>query len=252
MKTKITLIAGCSHSAGSEIDGTEDSEFNRNNSFGSVLSNMLDRKPVNISMNGATNATIARSVLNWFNTEYDEDTMDVVVLIGWTEPTRLEVPWHHLKWYEESNTSADWFDKTANLFNRVIFGWDGGTPEEKKVFNYFHRFISDYPSMVETLSANLVLQLQYFFKSKNIKYLMCNTLYMFTSDDEAIETLVNLIDTNHYYNPRCTQDEAFYWKYRHMGYINEKATYWHHGTEPHRLFAEELYNFAKENKCLDS
>lgn len=252
MKRKITLIAGCSHSAGSEIDGTEDSEFNRNNSFGSLLSNMFERDPINISLNGSTNSAIARSVLNWFNTQYDENTMDVIVVIGWTEPSRLEIPWHHKKWYEGSNPNADWFDDTANLYNRVMFGWDGGTSEEKEVFNYFYRFISDYPSIIETWSANLVLQLQYFFKSKKIPYLMCNTLHMFTPNDESLEPVLTLIDTNHYYGFNFTQDDAFYWKYRHMGYINEKAKYWHHGVDPHRLFAEELYKFAKENKCLDS
>ena len=34
---KIMLIAGCSHAAGSEIDGTEDSVYNRQHSFGALL-----------------------------------------------------------------------------------------------------------------------------------------------------------------------------------------------------------------------
>ena len=32
-KEKILLIAGCSHAAGSEIDGDEDSQYNRDHSL---------------------------------------------------------------------------------------------------------------------------------------------------------------------------------------------------------------------------
>ena len=42
MTEKILLIAGCSHTGGSEIDGSQDSKYNRINSFGGI--NRLDRK----------------------------------------------------------------------------------------------------------------------------------------------------------------------------------------------------------------
>ena len=61
------LIAGCSHAAGSEIDGSEDSQFNRANSFGNVLAEQLGYKPINIAINGSTNSGIARSVIEWYN-----------------------------------------------------------------------------------------------------------------------------------------------------------------------------------------
>ena len=38
-------------------------------------------------------------------------------------------------------------------------------------------------------------------------------------------------------------DAAFFWHYRNAGYENPKAKYWHHNEEPHRLFAEKLFNF---------
>ena len=81
MKNRILLISGCSHTGGSEIDGSQDSEYNRKNSYGGVLAGMLDRKPVNVAMVAMSNRAIARSVLDWFSTEYDADTMDVMVLI---------------------------------------------------------------------------------------------------------------------------------------------------------------------------
>ena len=37
----VALIAGCSHTAGFEIDGTEDPEHNRQHSWGNQLAHML-------------------------------------------------------------------------------------------------------------------------------------------------------------------------------------------------------------------
>ena len=71
MKEKILLIAGCSHSAGSEIDGKEDSAANRKNSFGGLIAKNLKRRPINISHVGATNSGIARQVINWFEKEWN-------------------------------------------------------------------------------------------------------------------------------------------------------------------------------------
>ena len=43
-KEKILLIAGCSHAAGSEIDGKEDSKYNREHSYGALVAKKLKRK----------------------------------------------------------------------------------------------------------------------------------------------------------------------------------------------------------------
>ena len=60
--------------------------------------------------------------------------------------------------------------------------------------------------------------------------------------------MINLIDDTKFYKPKSPQEESFYWKYKNLGYNNEKAKYWHHGEEAHSLYAEELYNFVKENQ----
>ena len=41
------LIAGCSHTAGSEIDGTQDSVHNRQNSYGNLVAKNLGLVPIN-------------------------------------------------------------------------------------------------------------------------------------------------------------------------------------------------------------
>jgi hypothetical protein len=246
---KIALIAGCSHSAGSEIDGTEDSRYNREHSFGSLLAKQLGYEPINIAINGATNSGIARSILLWFEEHYDPTKMEVFVCVGWTESSRLEVPARNRPcYYNDGNASAPWFDSSTNSFFKINFGWEGGNEEERIMIPPYHKFMAENLDMLETWAAKDVLMIEYFLKSKSIPYVMTSTMHMFTPDDPFTRYLVDLVDDTRYFNIKTTQDEAFFWKYRNLGYINEKAKYWHHGEEPHRLYAEELYKFVKEKQ----
>ena len=83
------LIAGCSHTAGSEIDGNIDSMYNRQHSYGNQLAKKLGYSPVNIAICGMTNSGIARSVLDWFHTCY-KNNLEVFTLIGWSDSIRIE------------------------------------------------------------------------------------------------------------------------------------------------------------------
>jgi len=247
-KEKIALISGCSHSAGSEIDGTEDSHYNRDNAYGAVLAKKMGYRPLNISLNGATNSGIARSILSWFHEEYNPDTMDVFVIIGWTESTRMEVPAKKRAcYYNEGNSASPWFDSSSNSFFRINFGWHGNTDDEKEMIPPYHQFMAENETILENWSATDVLMTQYYLKSLGIDYVMCDTMHMFAPNEHFTSYLVNKIDKTRYYNVGTDESQAFYWKYRHMGYTNDKAQYWHHSEEPHRLYAEELYNFIKDN-----
>lgn len=248
-KEKIALIAGCSHSAGSEIDGNQDSSYNRDNAFGSVLAKKLGYRPLNISVTGATNSGIARSILMWFNEHYDPETMDVYVIVGWTESSRIEIPaLHRPSDYHSGNPATEWYDSSANSYLRINYGWEGHDSYEKEVVPEYHRFMEKNEIYLEYQCANNVLMVQYYLKSLNIPYVMCNTMHMFTPDSLYISYLLQMIDTRYYYNFNTMQDESFYWKYKNMGYENPLAKYWHHNEEPHRLYAEELYKFIGEQK----
>lgn len=237
---KLLLIAGCSHAAGSEIDGTEDSEFNRKNSFGSILAKKMGREPVNIACHGATNATISRSVLDWFQSEYNSKQTDVFVLLAWTESSRMEIPVdeQHLTSFDTMYPHADWASFTSRYFIRINQGWKGGAEWEKQLIPQYQNFIAENQSYLEIYSANLVLQMQYFLQNQHVPYLMCNTMHMF-SENRNLNFYLNLIDKDNYLD--LNSKEGFYWKYRNLGYENKKAKYWHHDDIPHRLYAEELF-----------
>lgn len=249
MKQKIGLIAGCSHIAGAEINGNMDDRYNRRNSYGSLLVEKLGYTPVNIAINGATNSGIARSVLRWFEKHYDAEKMEVFVVVGWTESSRLEVPAQlRPANYLLGNPAVEWYDSSSNSFVRINFGWHGDRPDEKEMIPKYHKFMAENPLMLENWSATYVLQIQYFLNSLNIPYVMSSTMHMFQPKEHFTSYLIELIDESRYYNLRTNQDESFYWKYKNLGYENSKAKYWHHDEEPHRLYAEELHKFIGEQQ----
>jgi hypothetical protein len=251
-KEKIAIIAGCSHSAGSEIDGELDSSYNRDNAFGSLLANNLGYRPVNIAINGSSNTGIARSILMWFDENYDPNTMDVYVIVGWTESSRLEIPAKHRPSdFHSGNPSIQWYDSSANSYLRINYGWEGNDKFEKSIVPKYHEFMAENETYLEYQAASNVLLIQYYLKSLNVSYIMCNTMHMFVPNDHYVSYLLKMIDKKCYYNYDEGQDSSFYWKYRNLGFENSKAKYWHHSKEPHRLYAEELYKFIGEQNEMD-
>jgi hypothetical protein len=244
------LIAGCSHAAGSEIDGSQDSRYNREHSFGAVLASMMGYTPVNMAEPGSPNSAIARNVLDWFKQNYNKDTMDVFVVISWTESIRMEVPSERPHWYETHNPHYDFHSNSGQYYWRMNPGWDGGDREEKELTPYYHRFMAENERYLEIVSLNIVLQLQYFLKSLNIDYVMCNSMHM-TTVNKHTQFYIDCIDQLKYLN-LTDNDKSFYKYYRELGYENPKAKYWHHNEIPHELFAKELYNFIESNRICSS
>jgi hypothetical protein len=250
MKEKILLIAGGSDPAGSEIDGTPDSTYNRQHSFGNQLALRLDRKPINIAMRGVSNGCITRSVLEWFDKFYDENTMDVFVLVGWANSSRMEAPFHRPTWYNEQNPSADWVSETSFDFLQVQHGNKSPNRDERDILDRYNDFIIHEEIFLEILSANYALQLQYFFKMKKIPYLLVNTLYQFTKSNNHIQFYLKQIDSKRYLD-FDNNEEPFYYKYAAMGYKNLKAQYFHHSEEPHLRYAEHLQSYIKQHNLED-
>ena len=239
---KILLVAGCSHTAGSEIDGNQDSEYNRAHSFGGVLAEQLGRRQINIAMVAMSNRAIARSVLNWFDKNYTPD-MDVMVLIGWSENIRIDYPNAPGSIdYKQANPSAHYYTDINEHFMQINAGWPGGTDYEREVIPYWHEFQAKHEHMCELDCINTVLQMQYFLNSKHVDYLMCNTMKMFSPENKHLQFYIDLVDQRKYID-MLDNDAAFFWHYRNAGYENPKAQYWHHNEEPHRLYAEKLFRF---------
>ena len=241
------LVAGCSHTSGSEIDGQEDSKYNRKHSYGGVLAAKMGYELCNIAEPGSTNPTIARSIIQWFKEVYDPETMEVFVVVGWTESMRMEVPTKRISWYDRHCTHWDYFANSGRHYWRINLGWMGIDPEEKELIPRYHKFMTENEPYLQIVSANAILQIQYLLRSLNVDYVMCNTMHLFTSNIEQIKFYVDCMDKTKYMHI-MDENEVFFWKYRNLGYVNTKAKFWHHNEVPHQLFAEELYNFIERNK----
>lgn len=247
-KKKIIFIAGCSHAAGSEIDGTEDSLYNRQNSFPTHLSNLIGRFHVHSALVGATNATIARSVIEWFNDQYDPDNMDVFVLVCWTDASRFEAPTVKPIFYSHNNLSVDWFSRSCVDYDRITIGKKPANDHEHELYDTYQRFMVNNLNFLEIMSANYVLQIQYFLKMQNIKFMMCNSMPMFTTKVH-VNFYKQFIDKSCYID-FDNNDMSFYYKYKNLGFTNELAQYDHHGAEPHKLYADYLYKFIRDRNIL--
>lgn len=251
-REKIMLIAGGSDVAGSEIDGTDDSYYNRDHSFGNLLATRLGYRPLNIAITGATNSSIMRSIVEWFHTQYNAETMDVFVLIGWTESTRMEIPWTKPTAWDAYNKYANWFSNSAVDYLRVNASWKGTYEEEQVAIAECHKIMARYGNVLELQSANFILTIQFLLKSMKIPYVMCNTLHMFSPLTVATRHLkfyLTKFDKKRYIS-YMDNGESFFTKYKNLGYTNPNAKYWHHGEEPHELYAKVLYKFIEDQKCL--
>jgi len=248
MSDKILLIAGGSDPAGSEMDGNEDSLFNRQNSFGNLLANKIGYTPVNIAISGSANTGITRSVLEWFDTEYKPNSK-VFVLIGFADSIRMEAPWHRPTWHNKNNAYADWFSQTSVDYMRITPALQKYNDDEDLIEDY-QRFMACAENFLQIYSANLVLQLQYFFNSKKIPYLLLNTLYMFDKNMKQLQWYLKQIDNKRYIN-FDNNDESFFTRYDKLGFKNNLAKYLHHGIEPHKLYAEYLYKHITTHNLLE-
>lgn len=241
---KILLIAGCSNAAGFEIYGDEDTIKNRNSSFGNLLAKKLDRQPVNIAMGGSSNPAIARSVLCWFNHCYTPETMDVAVLVAWTEGLRMDIPYSPKLDY--SNPGSDWYTYENQNFLQVNAGLRDehlNSEKEKRTVKETQNFMMNNIEYLDSVTSNNIIMLQNFFAANKIQYIMCNTLLAFSDENSTTcQIYKNLIDKT-YYMDIDDQSKCFYWYYVNLGFENKLAKYWHHGEEPHYLFGEKLYDF---------
>ena len=248
-KEKILLVAGCSHAGGYEIDGDMDSPYNREHSFGGLLTKQSrifsDRKLINISTGGISNSYILRNVLLWFQECYNPDLHDVFCIVAWSDSSRWEMPLAHGQYIPDNNEYLPWFTDKHNDYLTIQLGWIHEHPdrmEQVPMQKTYHNLIAEFPEQMEILSFNYALQLQWFFKSHNIDYVMCDTLHNFKS--QTLWITPELIDATKYFNAG-NPDEAFFLKYDRLGYANVSRDFMHLGSDAHYEYSRELEVFLK-------
>jgi len=246
--SKTMLVSGCSHAAGSEIDGTQDSEYNRQHSFGNLVAKNLGYDPVNICQVGFTNSGIARSIIEYTLTQKKPD----FVLVAWTDSIRVEAPYYRSSNYEKSNPAIDWFDNSCKDYLRIsMLNTAIAVEEEREQVLDFQSFTIRNEYYTEINNMLHMLNLQSFLKLHDIPYMMVSTNYMLQKMHSTVRWYFKLVDALRF--PKFDDNtENFYPKYKNLGYENPKAKYYHHGEDAHLDYSNYITNYIKENNLLEN
>lgn len=242
------LIAGCSHAAGSEIDGSQDSVYNRQNSFGNLTATNLSLRPVNISQCGSTNSCIARSVIEYL----DSHEIPAFVLVAWTDSIRVEAPYYRPSNYKTVSPYADWYDVSCEDYLRISpLISNISVEEERETILDYQSFTIRNEYYTEINNMLHILNLQSYLKLKKIPYMMVNTNYMFEKMHCTLRWYFKLVDELRY--PNFDNNKMnFYPRYKSLGYVNNLAKYYHHGIDAHKDYSNYITEYITTNNLLEN
>ena len=239
----VALIAGCSHTAGFEIDGTEDSEHNRQHSWGNQLAHMLGMEPVNLAIGGASNPAIMRQVTDYLHRQ-DTVPQNFFVIIGWTECLRTELPSGWDVDVRDNNSAVHHFTHSILPFLQINPGWQGNTEYERDTLRYWHRHMVEWEDIFAVHSIQTALATQWYLESVRIPYVMCNTMWNWKLN-RYTESYVNKIHQTRYYQ-YGNDAECFYDAMKPKYGENPLAQYGHLGVEAHTAQAQRLCQHIKQ------
>jgi hypothetical protein len=246
---RLLIINGCSHSAGSETEGPGigDGIVCRNNSFGSMLAEKLDRIPVHLALPGGSNDRIARTSTAWISDNLDKiknKEIDVLFLVHWTGAERSEYFFPESTFGKADPLKTMFMDYSLDSeYWAVNSGTaDHGTTEiQKDIYNSFYKL---FVNSLETWSDNKIkniVYLQSILKQYNVPYWFGDSFFLDYKETQTYNSLVKLIDKKYF--PYHTQrDKSYYWMCSDAGYKNQDATgqMWHLNRSAHKYYANWL------------
>jgi len=231
MTTLVTI--GCSHTAGSMIDGRSGTSWeNKAKSFGGLLAEKYSLSHFNLGVPGGSNEYIYRATIRFINNfMYDHD--DYIFLLGWTSTNRFE-----LRYPEKSRhvhkTVSDFVDQKYIPFTLGTDPKLFHTKEVQELLKYSPLLF--YEHQLETDWAMYAYTLQQLFEKNKIKYYMMNTCHDLPVNEQN-ELFIENLNTDFYYNPVDFDSSMLYYALN-RGY--EKTKCWHIKADGHKLWAEHL------------
>jgi len=259
-----TVISfGCSHTAGSEIDGMGDSDYNRQHSYGAHLAKKFGYDHMSFALCGGSNHRIfvlTTQVLK----EIIVGTCNLVphlrknhkyfFLIGWTSLNRFDLRYSNDEIYEQCGDAGDKLD------SKIIPACVGMNPkiindkDLRRTIKYIP-YVTDNVVMADQL-ASYIFALQTMLETNNIDYYMFNAIEnhfktdYFTQDRYDVHakptwrpgntTLYDNIDETKYYHPKSYTENYYRWCLS-KGHKNQSNKYWHLGEPAHIDWANHIY-----------
>ena len=242
-----TVISfGCSHTAGSEIDGVGDSDYNRQHSYGAHLAKKFDYDHMNFALCGGSNQRIFLLTTQVLK-EIIVGTCNLVphlrknhkyfFLIGWTSLNRFDLRYSNHLVYGQAGDAGDYLD---DKIVPVTSGTNPNLVEDKDL-----RRILNY-----------IFALQTMLETNNIDYYMFNAIEnhfktdYFTQDRYDVHAepiwrpgntiIYDNIDETKYYHPKSYIENYYRWCTSH-GHENQSNKYWHLGEPAHIDWANHIY-----------
>lgn len=236
---KHVLINGCSHTAGSEIEGSGigDGNYNRENSFGAQFAKKLNCEYTNIAYPGASNDYIARSTLYWIidNPEIAKDTL---FLIHWTGTDRTEY------FYDEGETYAYDFinfapdKKVLHLHPQHYPEWAPSRWKKNLDVLGNHLFLNH--TQWDINRYNNIISTQEILKSKGYKYIFRNA-FQCCENKPRYQYYIDRLDKENFLH-WDNAEESFYEHCFHKGFDISNQQFWHHKIDAHTYWAEKLFD----------
>ena len=236
MSFDLLFINGCSHSAGSEIEGSGIGEgtYNRENCFGAKLARKLSVDKINLAYPGGSNDYIANSTMLWCLNN-PEKVQKTYFLIHWTGPDRTDF------YTKESDSPKyqDWCfdDKFAHIHH------DHYCPHLQEQEKFLAKKISKVLFLNETnweINRFLnIIRTQTLLKSLGAQYSFHNA---FTSciKEDRYKKYHDLIDKNHFHNMTEKDCTFYYWALNREHDIKGQL-HWHHKEPAHSDWADFLF-----------
>lgn len=265
----IELVYACgdSFTAGMEILGDSDKrEENKNFSYPGQLSRLLKSpKYINNAFHGASNDFITRQTIkDLLELERQgNDPSKTLVTIGWSSIYRSEL---YVKDTIENfiKISPVPLPPTSNIKLREFhelgvffvnpnfhFGFGPGISNfriEKDFSQDAVKFCTDFlwneELEFEKWYSNAIL-LKNFLENKGYKFLFVNNVHPLEQHGRLVDSIDELLIPN-YYNPR-----SFHFQQWCMAFFRQfKRKEGHYAEEPHKKFAETLFNYIQDNGLL--
>lgn len=243
MTTLVTI--GCSHTAGSMIDGRSGTSwFNKQHSFGGLLAKQHGINHYNLGFPGGSSQYIYRATIRFIN-NFMHNHDDYIFLIGWTSTNRIE-----LRYPENSphvhQVVGDFIDTKYVPFtvgtNTSLYH----TKELKELDRLCPLLF--YDNQLDSDWAVYAYTLQHIFKNNNLKYYMFNTCHELPANNDN-QDIIDKLDTDFYYRPTDFDSSMLHWALN-KGF--EKTSCWHLKADGHAAWAEHLNTLMNKQRLFDN
>ena len=259
-KFKYIVVVGCSFSSNDYPAGPQLGE-----TYGDVVAKYFDAECINFAYSGCGVYAIHRIIFNWCS-KNKEKMKDTLFILGIPPFQRIEM-WSNLynKWFKvpPNRWESDYLgrDETKKIRERDILINTWPVKERK---NWFRNFYNEREQF--TFSTNLIVGLQYFFKSNNLSNIFFESIWPVTKDydikskftDGTLGRDIGVtldFDVEHYENLVLRENWYVYPKlYTMRGWIINDKSLWvsdddpHPNKKAHELWGNFLIKFLISNR----